>query len=257
MTPAELITRVRERLGENVLPQSPSPLQILRRGVDEYQNATIRGNNTGNAWAVSEFVLTTQSDTRRYAIEVPDFSKALLVSTVPNYASTYKGERLLNFTQIEQIPNDWSWLSENAGGWYGLWSGSLGGRATYVAFYRQTAGFDGFKNFMEIRPTPGDGEDYRILYQVGDWSKSMGSDLGFEFPFSDVNFYFTTLVADGLLPYAKWSNNAAEDMEMRKMLKMAFTEDLQRYEQTFRDFIASLSVTGIVWGESYADFVGL
>ena len=252
MLPTELITRVKKRLGGKTLPQSPTPAQILERGIDEYQNATIRGNNTGNAWAVSEFTLNTTDDTRRYEITVPDFSKALLVSTVPDVASIY-GERPLEFTQLEQLPNEWGWLS-NSNGWCGLFGGNRGGQAAYVAFYRQVAQATGFKNYMELRPSPKGVEQYRVLYQSGDWATKMTSDLTFDLPFGDVSFYFVTLIADGLLPYCRWSNDENQNMAMRQMLKAAFTQDLQRYERTFQDFIASLTVTDTIMSESFGEW---
>src|SRR5881394_1164506 len=110
MTPQDLIFQVRRRMN-NPLYQSPSPRQILDRAIDEYRNATMRANNTGNAWAVKEFTLTTVDGQRRYVISAADFSKALLIATVPSSVpGVVEPEIPLEFTQIEQLPNDWEFL---------------------------------------------------------------------------------------------------------------------------------------------------
>jgi hypothetical protein len=250
MNPQQLIFQVRQRMN-NPLYQSPSPRQILNRAIDEYRNAVVRANNTGNAWAVKEYTLTTIDGQRRYQIAAADFSKALLIATIPDPTpGIIQPEVALEFTQLEQLPNDWEFLAKTAS--WSLWSYGVTQMARFAAHYREVdAG--GFTNYLEIRPTPGANETYRVLYQVGDFSGGIASTMDFKFPFPELDFYFLTLVCDGLLPLARWTNDGASDEKQGKMLSNQYAKDLIRYEQTFRDFIASLTVSDIVYSDSFAD----
>lgn len=222
--------------------------------MDEYTNSTLKANNTGNAWAVNEYTQTAVADTRRYEITVADFSKALLVATVPSSVTgVVEPEKVLEFTQLEQLPKDWAYLADT-GGW-SLWFDNVSQRGRYVAVYRRSEA-SGFKVYLEIRPTPKAGELYRVLYQVGDWSGNIPTDLNFAFPFPELNFYFLTLVSDSLLPISRWSADAKENDAEMKRLSYGFTKDLARYQQTFDNFVASLSVSNMVMAESYADYAG-
>jgi len=252
----ELITRIRRRMGKP-LPQSPSPKEITDRAIAFYRNATMQANNTGNAWATQEFTLTTDASVRRYEITVPDFSKALLVCTVPSSEpGVTQPELPLEFTQLEQLPNDWAFLNDT--GWYwSLWWGTVSQRARYSAFYRMVDGSAGFKNFMEIRPTPIADEQYRILYQVGDWSQSMESNLNFKFPFPELDYYFEALTANSLLSVARWSNDPAYNDAEYKRLSFGLVQDLALYKPTWDAYVASLSVTDIVYCDSFSDFMGI
>jgi hypothetical protein len=254
LNPLQLINQVRRRL-RDPLNQSPTPRQILDRAIDEYRNAVMRANNTGNAWAVKEFTITTLDNVRRYETTATDFSKALLVATVPSSTpGVVEPETALEFTQLEQLPRDWEFLAKMSS--WSLWGWNIPQNARYAACYRSVE-TTGFKNYIEIRPTPDAGEQYRVLYQVGDFSGSIASDLSFNFPFPELDFYFQTLVCDGLLPMTRWSADEAADDSLMKKLGTQYLKDLARYEQTFMNFVASLSNTDIVYGESFADYAGL
>lgn len=254
MTPIQLIAQVRRRLN-HPLHQTPSVRQILDRAINEYRNATMTANNTGNAWSVDEFTLTALADTRRYEITAPGFSKALLVSTIPSSVpGTVEPEQALEFTQIEQLPRDWAWLADFSD--WSLWAWNVSQKARYAAVFREVAS-TGYKNYIEIRPTPEAGEQYRVLYQVGDFSGYVTSSLDFALPFPEFDFYFTTLVADCLLPITRWSADDAADERFAKNLSGGYIKDLSRYQRTFDDFIAGLSVTDIVYAESFADHCSL
>lgn len=250
MTPLAFIDRIRRRL-DGPLHQTPSPKQILELGIDEYSNATMKANNSGNAWAVKELTVTALADTRRYEITAADFAKALLVATVPQN-ELQEPEMILEFTQIEQIPREWAWLSDSPS--FSLWLWNVSQNARYAAVFRESTS-TGFRNYLELRPTPEAGEEYRVLYQVGNWSGGITSDnlIDFKLPFPELDFYFITLVADGLLAYCKWSNDPVENAMKAKTLSQSFEKALARYDQTFRDFIASLSVSDIVYADSFGE----
>lgn len=234
--------------------QSPDPKTILRRARDEYQHATQKVSNRGDAWAIKEFTLAASTNVRRYLISQADFGKALLVATVPEDAQHYEIE--LEFTQLEQLPTQWAWLSSTQSA-YSLWySSGVSQSARYVAFFRQLDA-TGFQNYLEIRPTPKAAENYRILYQVGEWGSQLPASLVFAFPFPELDFYFVTLVANCLLPVTRWTENAEADRAAKTELKLALVEDLQRYQSTFDDFVSSLSHSKMVFADSFADHLGL
>lgn len=256
MNSVQFINRVRRRLN-NPLAQAPTDRQILDRGIDELRNATMTANNTGNAWAVEEYTVTTEADTRRYEVTANDFGKALLVCTVPSTVpGVVEPEMPLQFTQLEQLPRDWAWLSDT-GWWWSLWLCDVSQRSRYAAFFNFLDGSAGFKTVMEIRPTPQAGELYRVLYQVGDWSQSMNSTVAFQFPFPSLDFHFVTLISDSLLPVARWTHDENANIRQAVALERGYAKDLERSTPTWEDYISSLSVSDIVWSESFADYQGL
>lgn len=252
MLPLEIIDRVRERLRDPIA-QRPSPKRILARALDEYQNAVQTANNLGDAWAIGEFTLTAQAGIRRYEITQMDFGKPLLVATVP--ADDYERELSLEFTQVEQLPKDWAWLKD-VGNWGLLWQWDVSHSARYVAFWRALEA-KGYKYYCELRPVPTKAEDYRILYQVGEWASKLPEDLDFAFPLRELDFYFTALVALGVLDDTRWSRDEAADLRRAAQIKESLLFDLGRYKETFDNYIASLSQSQTVMAESYADYVGL
>lgn len=236
--------------------QAPSPRQIVARGIDEYANAVMRANNTGNAWAVKEHTLTADEGIRRYDLsDVPAFGKALLITYLPQSSGPGDPEIPLEFTQIEQLPREWGWLADT--GEYSFW-GLLGWRRRrqYAAVFR-TLETDGFRSNIEIRPTPKGGDQFRILYQVGQWEPAvrerLQDDVNFDFPFPELDFYFTSLVAHAMLPYTKWTAAEAMNAVKRSELKTALQEDMFRYETTFSDWVRSLSVTDQVFAVNYLE----
>jgi hypothetical protein len=259
MLALRFVNLVRRRL-DHPLPQKPSPRLVLDHGFAAYRHLTTRANNTGNAWAMDEIVLNTTADTRRYDLTTiaPRFSKALLVSTVPA-ANSGEPELTLDFTQIEQIPRDWAWL-QDSGFEFSLWDGLVAQKARLIAFYRQiAAGATGFKNWLEIRPTPAADEQYRIVYQVGDWQRlADATNLStFIFPFPELDYYFIAVAAYTLLPHTEWSQDEERDAKKRNMIEAVLKNEIASYQPTVDAFIANLAHTDIVWADSYADSLGL
>lgn len=246
LTPIKFINTVRRRL-DGPLYQSPSPRAILDRAIDDYRDAVVSANNTKNAWAVNEYVITAQADTRRYEITPTDFSKPLLVASVP--ATSGSPEEVIEMSQIEQLPREWAWLDDSSAG-YSLWFSTV--RSLWAAVYRRSEA-DGFHSYIEFRPTPRAGEQYRILYQVADFKQNINKDnlIDFQLPFPELDFYFIALVAKNLLPYTRWSGSLEADMLKKKELKEGLLEDLERYQKTFDDFISSLSTSDIVYAEPF------
>jgi hypothetical protein len=246
LTPIKFIDNVRRRL-DGPLYQSPNPRTILDRAIDAYRNAVTTANNTGNAWAVNELIITALADTRRYEITAADFSKVLLIASVPQRPND--PEEVIEMSQIEQLPREWAWLNGDTA-WYSLWYNSA--RSIWAAAFRKSEA-NGFHSYLEFRPTPKAGEQYRVLYQIGDFKQNINKDnlIDFQLPFPELDFYFIALVAKSLLAYTRWSNSLEADMLKKKELSQAFDEDLAKYQNTFDDFIANLSTSDIVYAEEF------
>lgn len=261
MNALTFVSAVRRRLN-NPLMGSPSPRQILDRGFDAYRMIGIKANNTGHAWATDEFTLTATTGVRRYDVTTslaPRFSKPLLVATVPSsVAGVNEPELPLDFTQIEQLPRDWAWLNSSGINW-SLWQGDVTQSARWVAFYRTISDTAGFKMWMEIRPTPIATELYRVLYEVGNWQGLMTASAAptFQLPFPELDAYFIAWTAQSLLPLTRYSSDPSADVGQLQGLAAGLESDLRIYDPIVEAFLASLTVTDLVYGESFADSLGL
>lgn len=261
MLAPELITKVR-RILDNPHAQAPSPRDIIDRAIAEYSDAMNAVNNKADAWSVDEVELTTTADTRRYDVTAiaPSFSKALAVVTVPSaVAGVIEPEVILEQSSLEQLPKEWAYLADVNWVW-SLWADNVTQKGRFVAFYRQVANDGtGYKQYLEIRPTPEAGEKYRILYQVGNIQDRIlpANAMSFVFPLPELDHYFLALIAKGVLYKCRWSDDVNSDRVRRQEIENQLVFDLTRYNKTYQEFTASLTQTQMLTAESYADFLGL
>lgn len=242
------ILGVRSILG-NPLPQSPSPEEILEELEAVYQDVTNLANNTGNAWAVDSFNITTVAGTRAYQLqptEVTNFYKALIVTTVPPDSST--PEYTLEMAELEHLPQEWAWLSQNQGSLF--WTSHS---SQLVAFYRKM-GTAGEEIWCELRPTPNSVQEYKILYQQGHWwDVATTKGTGFQLPHQEYKFHFRAQAAWNLLPRCRWSYG--DDSGKLASIKTMLEGRIAKGAKSFDDYIAALDNQDTVWLDSYADII--
>lgn len=240
----------------NPLSQAPSFKDILEELEAEYQNVFNETNNTGNAWQVCEYTLTTTEGQRRYRIAPPQFYKALAVTTVPADDNT-DPQYPLEFTELEHLPQEWAWLGENKGQL--LYSSH---DAQMVAFYRKL-GKMGAEQWVELRPTPTRTQQYTILYQITDWWVTNSTSLdstshplsSTKMPHSSQRFYIRALVAQNLLLTGKvqWQFDDKFNLEMGKIVADGLKTKIERYKPVFDEYKDSLDNPDITYISSWAD----
>ena len=246
----EEILGVRSILG-NPLPQSPSPDEIIEELEAVYQDVTNTANNTGNAWSTDSLTITTVAGQRVYELDpakVANFSKALIVTTVPPDTST--PEYVLEFTEQEHLPQEWAWLSQNQGSLY--WTSHS---SQLIAFYREMTA-TGEKTYCEMRPTPNSAQDYKVLYQVGTWwslVNNAATPTEYVLPHKPYKFHFRAIAANRLLPKTRWSYG--DDTMKKKEIAAMLDRRIAENKDSFEDYIATLDNADVTWLDSYADIV--
>jgi len=249
---------------DDPLPQSPSADNIIQALEEVYQWVTNRTNNTGNSWQVDTYTLTTVANQRVYdltddlliATVSGGFYKPLIVTTIPDDTNT--PEVILEFTELESLPHEWAWLSANNGN---LYFSSHSGR--YIAFYRQlsqASGSTGERLMLEIRPTPSKVENYKILYQVGNWwdrvfETNPSDALDYRLPHQEYRFHLRRLAARTLLPRARWTHDEAYNDMKRKEIALSLQVEIDHSAEAFEAHIASLDQADVIRLDSWADDV--
>lgn len=246
-TPLTEIFGVRAMLN-SPLNQSPSVLQIVEELEAEYQTLSNDLNNTSNAWAVETYTLTATQGVRAYQITATDFFKALVVTTVP--ANDAAPENVLEFTELEHLPQEWSWLGENHGQLLDSRHSSA-----LIAFYRKL-GTTGEEIWCEIRPTPIQTETYKITYMVGDWwSRVFGnSNYTYSLPHPPMKHLIRAMVAKNLLlkGAVKWSYDPAENLRRAQFTLQSLEDKIARYNKIYQEYKDGLDGADIVYTTSWA-----
>lgn len=250
VTVHELVKGIRSDLGDP-LQQSPSYLQIINELANEFQNITNETNNTGQAWQVGDYTLTTVVGQRQYeitGIQYVDFFKALYCVSVPSDVNAAP-EYWLEFTEAEHLPQEWAWLSQTRGQY--MYSSH---DSQIMAFYRKLE-LGGPKLYCELRPTPSRVQSYRILYQQTDWFDGILQTLTSTTPHGSQKPYIRALVAMNLLlkGVVKWSQdrkyNRGRALGVEKSLKFK----LERYAAAYEEYKRTLDVADVTYLDSWAD----
>jgi len=231
----------------NPLSQSPTPEDIIEELENVYQTVTNMGNNSGNSWQIETVTLVTTAGTREYQLDsdlVQDFYKPLLVTTVPENDS--QPEYQLEFTELESLPSEWAWLGQNQGSL--LWTSHS---SQVIAFYRKM-GVDSEEIWCEMRPTPNSTQQYKILYQVGDWWSNLAV-TNYTLPNKEFRFHFRALAARNLLPKTRWSYG--DDTAKKAEIKENLDRRIAMGTPILNDHLMSLDNSDAVAISSYADEV--
>lgn len=236
----------------NPMPQAPAFKDILEELEAEYQHLTNDLNNTGNAWQVDNYTLTTVAGTYEYEITPTnkEFYKALNVTTIPSNTSV-DPQYVLEFTELEHMPQEWAWLGQNRGQY--MYSSH---DSQMIAFYRKIT-VSGEKLYCQIRPTPTEAQSYNILYQVTDWWGRISSGTGTDFymPHSSQRFYIRALVAQNLLlkGMVRWSFDDVRNFKTGQLVAKSLEVRINRYKQAYDEYIDSLDNPDLTMIDAWAD----
>ena len=235
----------------NPLPQSPTPQDIVDEMETTYQGATNQANNTGKAWNVNSFTLTTVAGTRTYTLDptvVQDFYKALTVVTNPS--SNADPQYTLEVTEIDNLPKEWGWLSQNQSPLVDSTHS-----AGLIAFYR-TMTTSQESILAEIRPTPNSVQQYTVWYQQGNWWNAFivdSSSFSNTLPQKEFRFYFRELAARSLVYKCEWAYG--NNNEKRKMVAVELDRRLIISKQIYIDHLASMDNEESITLETWSDTV--
>lgn len=233
---------------DNPLSNAPTPEDIAEALEEMYQWAVNVTNNTGNSWQIGTLNITTVADTYVYQIQTQfdDFYKALSVVTVPD--DTTDPEYILEFVEVEHIPEEWSWITTNGGR---LYASTHSGK--FIAFYRKM-GSDGESIWVEIRPAPDRVENYKITYQIGSWWDRV-ADTDYGMPHKEHRFHLRRLAAESLLSKCKWQYG--DNTQRKGEVAAQLARGIARGAKAFDDHIALLDNADIVEMELYGDRLGI
>lgn len=243
---------VRSMLGDP-MPQAPTTLDILSELELEYQYLSNELNNTGNAWMIDSVNITTSAGVYEYNLTgsgLSSIGKVLSVVTVPS-DDTVDPEYQLEFAELEHLPKEWAWLSENKGAYsFSSHDGQL------IVFYLKYSSLDGWYPYCQIRPVPASAQSYKIYYQVGDWwnaESSVGMDL--ITPFPDQRGIVRALTAKNLIltGKVKWSFDEESNLRMGKIVLDGLNQRIIRYQKTFDEYKDSFDTPDITTQLSWAD----
>lgn len=229
----ENLFRVRDIL-DRPMPESPDFHQLFRIAIAEEQDFRNQINNTGIAWAVNSFTLNYRCGQDTYPINVSDFGKALFVV------------RATGNCRIPWLPvpfDDVTDLQYGSllGAYYGTcgmaWPYGLNETLEKMAFYR--AGDQSSQPYVKIQPMPATSAEYVIHYMPG--YRGNDDPLTSEVNMPEHVELLRLRQAMASLPYSRWFEDESENRIKRQELATAFMYQMQRKEQAFHEYIASIS----------------
>lgn len=214
--------------------QQPADLAVFKRVLSKYQFLLNVLNNTGNAWATGETVLSVSQNIEDYEINsVGDFGKALLVETSQdgNPSHWVRPVMIYNLGNIDINV----WEPRNIAGWLGTWDGS-NTTAERMAFFRK-GGMNSV--WVRVRPVPQLPAIYKIIYEIGDWASSAGLDSELLLP--EFHELVLTRAAMSLLPLCDWGDEALNQVR-RKELMVSLKNDESEYAPAFDEYKRAISL---------------
>lgn len=219
------LRNIRIRLGDP-RAQQPSDRTLLVLLSTHTQNLLVEANLRGRYWSVDETQITVNGNTAEYPIGVEGFGKPIEVRATypanPGYPAHDVSFYELGDLNFEADSPYWT-------NWFAGYE--VPGRANRVAFYRRNG------NVYLRTSGPSASATYTILYQVGVYGQTTALDEDLLFP----EFYALAELRTALsaLPHCEWSDDKAENRELRKELALTLTEDLRTTYQLFKSYVAT------------------
>lgn len=225
--------RVRSIL-DNPLPNSPDFDQLFRIAIAEEQDFRNEMNNSSVAWSLQSTTVNYRVGQDTYDLNVNDFGKALYVL------------RATENCQIKWLPvpiDDvedlrYGTLLGAYFGSYGIpWLYGMNETLEHMSFFR--GGDQASQPMVRIQPEPATNAEYVVHYQPG----HRGDDdaLTSEVTLPEHVELLRLRQAMASLAYAKWHTDEAENRIRRQELAASFAMQMQRKEQTYREYIATMS----------------
>jgi hypothetical protein len=235
---SKIIAQVRVLLN-NPLAQHPSPLHLITLAQHHVQDYHNQLQNTSQPWHLGSWPITVNSGTDEYLITAPNFGK-------PRYILT-EDVSLPGFTPWEVpilLPENFDQFARSP-----FPGGILPGKhnAQAMAFYGTYGGF----RMVKVGPMPQQSADYRIWYDVGEYSPG---GLGDELTIPEQHHVLVNRIALSALPYCKWGDERQATRADARALQESLTVDSNRYEDTFSRYITNMRAeqtrSKVLWGAS-------
>lgn len=236
--------RIRDIL-DSPLPDAPSFHTLFRLEIAEEQDALNELNNTSHAWTNLEYRFNYTCGVDTYPINVSNFGKAIQVVRVMENC----------FIRYLPVPfDDFSTQSYGRilGGYYGgcgqNWPPlGLTDTLEHITFYR--AGTLNTQPMLKINPMPSCNAEYIITYLAGYQGTTDPLSASVNMP-EHVEL-IRLRIAMAALPYAQWFTDEEQNRIKRKDLAAAFAYQLERKEQIYKQYIASMAHPRDVWIDSW------
>lgn len=237
MTLDESITSVRLHLNEPDTMQ-PNPRIVLLKLQDASQLLHLESQNTGIAWDVANFQITTAVGQADYLIPAaPDvFGKDFRVITAE------PGNPYFSSREIRRCD-----MGDNDNFYAGpVQDNSNGHSAVVCNFYRS-----GQAIYMKLVPSPGvTGKVYEVWYETAGQPMDALGDSPVLAPFQR---YRNILAAQALLPYCRWAGmDPAMTATQMTTLDAKIEQQAKRYKKAWDDWVASDRSDGTTTRVSYA-----
>jgi hypothetical protein len=204
--------------------QQPSDRTLLVLFSTHVQNLLTEANLRGRYWSVDETQVVVNGNVTDYPIGVDGFGKPIEVqATYPNGQPSHDVD-FYTLGDLNFEPD-----SPYAAAWFdGYYAPGPNNR---VAFYRKAGNI-----YLRI-PANRVGATYNIIYQVGIYGSTLELDEELLFP----EFYALAELRTAIsaLPHAEWSDDRAENREVRKELGLTLPADAADTYKLFRSYVAT------------------
>lgn len=241
MTPDEMISGVRERLGYPI-PQRPPLGLVLKQILSHTQWLMNRLSNTNRPWTSQETFLTVAPGVEDHQMPTgEEFGKALVVTTYDPGNSAHV-ERMIPIFEPQNLDLEWNY-PRDAGFWLRQVDGSPH-TAMRISFFRKSGG-EQSGLFARLRPIPQEAARYRVMYTTGNWYDAAA--LGSNPVLSEHHHLIELRAARSLLPDCAWYDDDRRDAEKRKERLIIFNQDEQLYAPVFESYVSSMTQGRIIF----------
>lgn len=244
VTRTENLFRVRDLL-LRPLPQTPSFHDLLRQEISEEMDIVNATNNSGNAWAVAEYILNFQPAQNTYEINVSDWGKVLYCVKVTT--NPYIPYLPVSFDDVSEqnYGTVWSWFNSSYAQAF-----ALSETPEKMSFAR--VGVLNSTYTVTINPVPQQSAQYKLFYLPGYIGNDDPLESAIQLP--EHAELVRLRAATALLPSAEWFDDDEKNSNRRKELADSFGFQLQRKEDLFQKYIRGINKPRMVDIDSWNEY---
>ncbi len=213
-------------------PQSPSFHDFLRQEISEEMDIVNATNNSGIAWAVSEYTLNFQPNQNTYEINVSDWGKVLYC--VKATTNPYIPWLPVSFDDVSEqnYGTVWNWFNNSYAQAF-----ALSETPEKMSFAR--VGVLNATYTVTINPVPQQSAVYKLFYLPGYVGVDDPLESAIQLP--EHAELVRLRAATALLPASQWFENEDQNSNRRKELAQSFAFQLQRKEDLFDKYIRGIN----------------
>lgn len=235
--------RIRDIL-DSPLPDAPSFHTLFRLEIAEEQDVLNELGNTSNAWTVREWRFNYNCGQSVYQVNAGQWGKAIQVVRVTN-------DCFIKYLPVPFDQYDSQSYGRILGGYFGgcgqVWPFGMTETIEHISFYRE--GTVNSQPMLTINPQPSQNCEYIVSYLAGYQGTTDPLTATVNMP-EHVEL-IRLRIAMAALPYTQWFTDEEQNRIKRKDLAAAFAYQLERKEQIYKQYIASMAHPRDVWVDSW------